>query len=109
LLVAVKTLISPIHGDKEKARVQEVEEVCAVSASTILRVRKSRFERNTKCKSETLGLLGLYRVELSVCIIPPIIYNMLPPWTYLVLGNRINLLVCVCFRSSMHNKLVSEH
>ena len=82
---------------------------CAEENSATVRVRKSRFERNTKCKSETLGLLGLYRVELSVCIIPPIIYNMLPPWTYLVLGNRINLLVCVCFRSSMHNKLVSEH
>ena len=97
MLVATKTLISLINGDKEKARVQEVEEVCAVSASTILRVRKSRFERNTKCKSETLGLLGLYRVELSVCIIPPIIYNLLSPWTYLVLKNHINLLVCVLF------------
>jgi hypothetical protein len=84
LLVAAKTLISPINRDKNKARVQEVEEVCAVSASAVLGVRKSRFERNTKCKSETLGLLGFYRVELSVCIIPLIVYNLLPPWTYLV-------------------------
>jgi len=51
--------------------------------------------------------VGLYLVELSVCIIPPIIYNLLPPWTYPVLGNHVNLLVlyfiCVCFRSSMHH------
>jgi hypothetical protein len=55
-----------------------------------------RFERN-KCKSETLGFVGLYWVELSVCIIPPLIYNQLPPWTYPVLGNHVNLLVCVLF------------
>ena len=80
-----------------------------MSVSTTVRVRKCRFERNTECKSETLGFVGLYWVELSVYIIPPIIYNLLPPWTYPVLGNHVNLLVlcfiCVCFRSSMHNKL----
>jgi hypothetical protein len=48
-------------------------------------------------KSETLGFLGLYQVELSVCIIPPIIYNLLSPRTYPVLRNHINLLVCVLF------------
>ena len=42
-------------------------------------------------------LWGLYWVELSVCIIPPIIYNLMPPWTYPVLGNHVNLLVCVLF------------
>jgi hypothetical protein len=41
--------------------------------------------------------VGLYWVELSVCIIPPIIYNLLPPWTYPILGNHVNLLVCVLF------------
>ena len=41
--------------------------------------------------------MGLYWVELSVCIIPPLIYNLLPPWTYPVLGNQVNLLVCVLF------------
>ena len=80
--------------------------------SATVRVNKCRFERNAECKSETLGFVGLYWVELSVCIIPPIIYNLLPLWTYPVLGNHVNLLVlcflCVCFRSSMHNKLVSE-
>ena len=30
-------------------------------------------------------------------------YNLLPLWTYPVLGNHVNLLICVCFRSSMHN------
>jgi len=34
---------------------------------------------------------------LSVCIIPPIIYNLLPLWTYPVLGNHVNLLVCVFY------------
>ena len=80
-----------------------------MSVSATVRVRKCRFERNTECKSKTLGFVGLYWVDLSVCIIPPIIYNLLPPWTYPVLGNHVNLLVlcflCVCFRSSMHNKL----
>ena len=80
-----------------------------MSVSATVRVRKCRFERNTECKSETLGFVGLYWVELSVYIIPPIIYNLLPPWTYPVLENHVNLLVlcfiCVCFRSSMHNKL----
>jgi hypothetical protein len=57
---------------------------------------KCRFERN-ECKSETLIFVGLYWVELSVCIIPPLIYNLLPPWTYPVLGNHVNLLVCVLF------------
>jgi len=65
--------------------------------SATVRVSKCRFERNTECKSETLGFVGLYWVELSVCIIPPIIYNLLPPWTYPVLGNHVNLLVCVLF------------
>jgi hypothetical protein len=41
--------------------------------------------------------VGLYWVELSVCIIPPIIYNLLPPWMYPVLENHVNLLVCVLF------------
>jgi hypothetical protein len=40
---------------------------------------------------------GLYWVELSVCIIPPLIYNLLPPWTYPVLGNHVNLLVFVFY------------
>jgi hypothetical protein len=62
-----------------------------------VRVKECRFERNTECKSETLGFVGLYWVELSVCIIPPIIYNLLPPWTYPVLGNHVNLFVCVLF------------
>jgi hypothetical protein len=74
---------------------------------------KCRFEKNTERKSETLGFVGLYWVVLSVYIIPSIIYNLLSPWTYPVLRNHVNLLVCVficvCFRSSMHNKLVSEH
>jgi hypothetical protein len=39
----------------------------------------------------------LYWVELSVCIIPPIIYNLLSPWTYPILGNHVNLLFCVLF------------
>jgi hypothetical protein len=68
-----------------------------VSVSAIVRVKECRFEKNTECKSETLGFVGLYWVELSVCIIPPIIYNLLPPWTYPVLGNHVNLLVCVLF------------
>jgi len=68
-----------------------------VSASATVRVKKSRFERNTKCKSETLGFVGLYWLELSVCIIPLIIYNLLPPWTHPVLGNHIKLLLCVLF------------
>ena len=41
--------------------------------------------------------MGLYWVELSVCIIPLIIYNLLSPWTYPVLGNYVNLLVCVFY------------
>jgi len=55
-----------------------------VSASATVRVKKSRFERNTEyksrfernteCKSETLGFVRLYWVELSVCIILLIIY-----------------------------------
>jgi hypothetical protein len=65
--------------------------------SATVRVKECRFERNTECKSETLGFVGLYWVELSVCIIPPLIYNLLPPWTYPVLGNHVNLLVCVLF------------
>jgi len=80
-----------------------------MSASATVRVKRSIFERNTKCKSETLGFVGLYWVELSVCIIPPIIYNLLPPWTYLVLGEQRKsaclCFICVCFQSSMHNKL----
>ena len=36
-------------------------------------------------------------VELSVCIIPPIIYNLLSSWTYPVLGNHVNLLVFMFF------------
>jgi len=68
-----------------------------VQVSATVRVKECRFERNTECKSETLGFVGLYWVKLSVCIIPPIIYNLLPPWTYPVLGNHVYLLVCVLF------------
>jgi hypothetical protein len=57
---------------------------------------KCRFERN-ECKSETLSFVGLYWVELSVYIIPPIIYNLLLPWTYPILENHVNLFVCVLF------------
>jgi hypothetical protein len=70
---------------------------CAERNNATVRVKECRFERNTECKSEILGFVGLYWVELSVCIIPPIIYNLLPPWTYPVLGNHVNLLVCVLF------------
>jgi hypothetical protein len=70
---------------------------CAEGNNATVRVKECRFERNTECKSETLGFVGLYWVELSVCIIPPIIYNLLPPWTYPVLGNHVNLFVCVLF------------
>jgi hypothetical protein len=59
LLVTAKALISPINGDKKKIRVQ-VKNKCAVSASATVRVKKSRLERNTECKSETLGFVGLY-------------------------------------------------
>jgi len=59
-----------------------------VSASVDLR------EKSVKVKH---WFNGLYWVELSVCIIPPIIYNLLPPWMYPVLGNHVNLLVCVLF------------
>jgi len=80
---------------------------CAEENSATVRVKECRFERNTECKSETLGFVGLYWVELSVCIIPPLIYNLLPPWTYPVLGNHVKsaclCFICVCFRSSMHN------
>jgi len=49
----LSALLSPINGDKERAIEKSArEEVCAVSAT--LRV-VSRFERNTECKSETLG------------------------------------------------------
>ena len=58
---------------------------------------KYRFEKNTERKSETLGFVGLYWVVLSVYIIPSIIYNLLSPWTYPVLENHVNLLVCVLF------------
>ena len=70
---------------------------CAEGNNATVRVKECKFERNTECKSETLGFVGLYWVELSVCIIPPIIYNLLPSWTYPVLGNHVNLLVCVLF------------
>jgi hypothetical protein len=65
--------------------------------SAIVRVKECRFERNTECKSETLGFVGLYWVELSICIIPPIIYNLLSLWTHPILGNHVYLLVCVLF------------
>jgi hypothetical protein len=103
---------------EEVCESERVHRECSVCASVYrerkcVRVKECRFERVSECKSETLGFLGLYWVELSVCIIPPIIYNLLPPRTYPVLGNHVNLLVCVficvCFRSSMHNKLVSKH
>jgi hypothetical protein len=82
---------------KYRQRESKKNSKCAVSASATVRVKKSRFERNIECRSETLGFVGLYWVELSVCIIPPIIYNLLPPWMYPVLGNHINLFVCVLF------------
>jgi len=41
--------------------------------------------------------VGLYWVELNVCIIPPTIYNLRPPWMYPVMGNNVNMLVCVLF------------
>ena len=63
-------------------------------------------EGESECvKSETLGFGIVLGLSLSVCIIPPIIYNLLPPWTYPVLENHVNLLICVCFRSSMHNRI----
>jgi len=43
----------------ETKREQEKSK-CAASASATVRVKKSRFERNTECKSETLGFVGLY-------------------------------------------------
>lgn len=46
---------------------------------------------------ETLGFGSVLGLSLSVCIIPPNIYNLLPPWTYPVLGNHVNLLVFVFF------------
>jgi hypothetical protein len=58
---------------------REYECKCAEENSATVRVRKSRFERNIECKSETLGFVGLHWVELSVCIISLIIYNLLPP------------------------------
>jgi hypothetical protein len=80
----------------ETKREQEKSK-CEVSGATV-RVKKSRFKRNIECKSETLGFVGLYWVELSVCIIPPIIYNLPPPlWSYLILKNHVNLLICVFF------------
>jgi hypothetical protein len=81
--------------NKREERVQCVSRGRRESAT--VRVKECRFERKTECKSETLGFVGLYWVELSVCIIPPLIYNLLPPWTYPVLGNHVNLLVCVLF------------
>ena len=96
MLITVKALISPINEDKKRVRVQ-VKSKCAVSASTTVRVKKNRLERNTECKSETLGFVGLCWVELSVCIISSIIYNLLPPWMYPVLRNHVNLLICVLF------------
>ena len=95
-LITVKALISPINEDKKRVRVQ-VKSKCAVSASTTVRVKKSRLERNTECKSETLGFVGLCWVELSVCIISSIIYNLLPPWMYPVLRNHVNLFICILF------------
>jgi hypothetical protein len=72
---------------------------------------KCRFERNTEYKSETLGFVGLYWVELSVCIIPSIIYNPLPPWTYPVLGNHVNLLVCfyLCLLSVQYAQQLNSY
>ena len=69
---------------KESAResAEKWSEVQVQVQSNVCESEKYRFEINTECKSETLGLFGLYWVELSVCIIPPIIYNLLSPWTY---------------------------
>jgi hypothetical protein len=59
--------------------VRSIESVSkySVSVNATVRVRKSRFKRNIECKSETL-VLGLYWVQESICIIPSIIYNILP-------------------------------
>jgi hypothetical protein len=59
------------------------------------RVRKSIFEKNTKCKSETLGFWDFIRVNLSVCII---FFNNIQYDVFvdvLDLGNHANLLVCI--------------
>ena len=105
--VAAKTLLCCINRNESSAKREQ--ESASVQKKKIVQL----WEWTSVDLSETLGFVGLYWVELSVCIIPPIIYNLLPPWTYPVLGNHVNLLVlcflCVCFRSSMHNKLVSEH
>jgi hypothetical protein len=49
-----------------------------------VQLRENIFERNTECKSEILGFRDCIGAELSICIIPPIIYNFLRPWTYLI-------------------------
>ena len=90
--------------DRRETR-EGIEKVLSVQEASVQRKKrecncesecKCRFERN-ECKSETLVFVGLYWVELSVCIIPPLIYNLLLPWMYPVLGNHVNLLVCVLF------------
>jgi hypothetical protein len=100
--VAAKTLLCCINRNESSAKREQ--ESASVQKKKIVQL----WEWTSVDLSETLGFVGLYWVELSVCIIPPIIYNLLPPWTYPVLGNHVNLLVlcflCVCFRSSMHNK-----
>ena len=64
------------------------------------------FERNTEYKSKTLDFVGLYwdwvevfvsGLSWSICIISPIIYNLLSSWMYPVLKNYINLLIYILF------------
>jgi hypothetical protein len=59
-------------------------------------VRKSIFEKNTKCKSETLCFWDCIRVNLSVCII--FFFNNIQYDVFvdvLDLGNHVNLFVCI--------------
>ena len=59
-------------------------------------------------KSETLGFVGLYWVKLSICIIP--LNNIQSAASVDVPGfgeprkSTYLCFICVCFRSSMHNR-----
>jgi len=61
------------------------ERKCAISVSD-LRVRQNKFEKNTECKGEKLFFWDCIGIKYDVCIILSIIYNLLPPWTYLIWG-----------------------
>lgn len=56
------------------------EKKCAISVRD-LRVRQNKFEKNTECKSEIPGFFfwDCIGIKYGVCIIVPIIYNLLPP------------------------------